>query len=350
MRTSRISSSLRSMLGSLILGILAAGCVTAPKPEIIAEPEPVPVVEPVVVAPTVPVVKEPEPEPEPVTIPPPPPQSLPSVAIVLDNRNPAYEAVVTELGKHFDAYSIYDFSDKSQPPVIAFRAINDEQAVAVIAIGLRAAKSAIALSKSPVIFSQIFNYQDHGLVTEKSRGISAIAPVDAQLGAWKALDPMLNEVGLIIGEGHEGLIEDARIAAEQFGIALTVQVSNSDQETLYFYKRMVSDIDGFWMMPDNRILSRRVIREILADAKRRNVVVAVPNDSMLPMGAGISFTASASNVAEQIVAAVRRVQAGEFDELPEITPLTDLNIATNDAVLQKRVVASKVQSEQEVRQ
>lgn len=348
MRASRIIRLLRSTLGLLVLGAFATGCVSTPPPDVIPVPEPVPVVEPVVDIPTVPVIKAPDPEP--VIIPPPPPKSLPPVAIVLDSRNPAYESVVTELGKHFETYSIYDFTDKSQPPIIAFRTINDEPTEAVIAIGLRAAKSAIALSKSPVIFSQIFNYQDHGLVTDKSRGIAAIAPVEAQLGAWKLLDPMLSEVGLIIGEGHDALIDDAKVAAEKFGIQLNVQVSQSDQETLYFYKRMVADIDGFWMMPDNRILSLRVIREILADSKRRNVVVAVPNDAMLPMGAGISFTPSAANVAEQIVAAVRQIQMGEFTELPDITPLTDLDIATNDAVLQKRVVASKTVIVQEARQ
>lgn len=306
-----------------------------------------PVVEPVVDVPTVPIIKEPDPEP--VVIPP-PPVSLPPIAIVLESRNPAYESVVTELGKHFDTYSIYDLTDKSQPPVIAFRAINDEQAAAVIAIGLRAAKSAIAMSRSPVIFSQIFNYRDQGLVTDNSRGISAVAPIEAQLGAWKSLDPMLSVVGMIIGEGHQDLVDEAHAAAAKFGITLNVRISNSDQETLYFYKRMVSDIDGFWMLPDNRILSRRVIREILADAKRRNVVVAVPNDAMLSMGAGISFTPSAANVAEQIVAAVRRVQMGEFNTLPEVTPLTDLNIVTNDAVLEKRVIASRLADEQGSRQ
>ena len=112
---------------------------------------------------------------------------------------------------------------------------------------------------------------------------------------------------------------------------------------------MVADIDGFWMMPDNRILSGRVIRELLDDAKRRNVAVVVSNDAMLPMGAAISFTTSPSNVAERIVEVMRKIQSGSLDAVPDITPLTDMNIATNDAVLEKRVVVGKVNAEQDRR-
>lgn len=333
-------------LGMFVLSVVASGCATGPELSEIEVPVAVAIVEPEVEQPQVPIVNEPQTA---AVVIPPPPKALPPVAVVMSSRNPAYESVVTELDKHFETYSVYDFSDKSQPPVTAFRTINDQQVAAVVAIGLRAAKSAIAMSKSPVIFSQIFNYQDHGLVTANSRGISAIAPLDAQLGAWKTLDPMISEVGLIIGEGHDQIIADARDAAERAGIKLNVRVSRSDQETLYFYKRMIADIDGFWMMPDNRILSGRVIRELLDDARRRNVAVVVSNDAMLSIGAAISFTASPSNVAERIVEVLRHIQSGSLADVPDITPLTDMNIATNNAVLEKRVVVGKVNAEQDRR-
>ncbi|MDX1518232.1 MAG: ABC transporter substrate binding protein [Woeseiaceae bacterium] len=278
---------------------------------------------------------------EPVPLPSPPLTPLPPVAIVLSSREPAYEDVVLALDEHFDAYSVYDLSDRSQPAVTAFRVINDSDASAVIAVGLRAAKSALALAGSPVVFSQVFNHHDHSLVGEHSRGVAAFAPLHAQLQAWVELEPELSRIGIIIGEGHEALVAEAESAAERHAIELNIRVARSDQETLYLYKRMVREIDGFWLFPDNRILSARVLRDILDDARRRNISVVVPNDAMLPMGAAISITTVPSDIAARVADVVRFIQAGRLGELPPVTPLTEIRIATNEALIDKRVAAGE---------
>lgn len=323
--------------------LLAAGCAT-PEPPVVAVEPPAPSPPPVVAEPEIPVIKEPPPI---VAEPPPVVEPLAPVAIVLASREPAYEAVVTELDRHLEGYAVYDLSDKSLPPATAFRAINDDDTLAVIAIGLGAAESAVQLSRKPVVFSQVFNFNDHGLLTENSRGVASIAPLDAQLAAWKEIDPGVSEIGFIIGEGHDRLIETATIAALEQGVNLIVRISRSDQETLYFYKRMIADIDGFWMMPDNRILSSRVIKEILDDAFRRNVAVVVSHDAMLPMGAAISFSTSASNIAATIVGVLRAINAGGMASVPELTELSEILIRTNDPVLQRRFLAGRTPAEDE---
>lgn len=300
--------------------------VVAPVPEVVVEPEPVAVVpEP-----------EPEPEPQPVAPPPPPPQQ---VAIVLSSRQPAYEEVANALSARLDNVAIYDLDDRSQPPVLAFRQINDSRTDAVVAIGLRAARSSVALAQVPVIFSQVFNYQDYGLVTENSRGVSALAPLDAHLDAWKTLDPTLARVGMIIGAGHESLRTEAEIAAHKHGVELQIREAASDQEMLYHFKRMIHEIDGFWLFPDNRILSPRVLQEVLQQANRRHVPVAVSNEAMLQMGAAISVSTVASDIAATIVNVLERVQAGGIDALPPLTQLSEVRVTTNDALMKPEVAA-----------
>jgi len=306
------------------------------------EPEPEPeVVEPapeVVVAPE-PVVVVPEPEPEPPPKPAPPPPPPQQVAIVLSSRQPAYEEVANELSERLDNVAIYDLGDRSQPPVLAFRQINDSRTDAVVAIGLRAARSSLALAQVPVIFSQVFNYQDYGLVTDNSRGVSALAPLDAHLDAWKKLDPTLARVGMIIGAGHDSLRAEAEIAAQKHSVDLQIREAGSDQETLYHFKRMIHEIDGFWLFPDNRILSPRVLAEVLEQANRRRVPVAVSNDAMLQMGAAISISTVASDVAATIVKVLERMRAGGTESLPPLTQLSEARVATNDALMKPEVAA-----------
>jgi ABC-type uncharacterized transport system substrate-binding protein len=262
----------------------------------------------------------------------PEPPRLPSVAIVLTSSRPAYADVARELTLQFDNFEVFDLSDDSRPPVTILRLINDSDSGAVVAIGLRAAQSSVAMSKKPVIFSQVFNYQDHDLVTENSRGVAAITPLAAQISAWKKVDPEISRIGAIIGKGHEDLIAEAELAAQRHGLELQMKVTSSDQETLYVFKRMIRDIDGFWLFPDNRIFSRRALQQIIDEAQRRHVPILVPNESMLQMGASISVSSVASDIAQTITDIIRQIQAGKLAEVPPISPLSEILVRTNDSV------------------
>jgi ABC-type uncharacterized transport system substrate-binding protein len=325
-------TALRSAL--LVFAVTFAGCTTW-----------LPVDEPGEIEPTV--VSQmpssdsgpyPEPEPEPVVEVPTPP-TMPPIAIVLTSSQPAYLDVAAELAGHFEKHTVYDLSDESLPPIAILRSINDSDSTAVVAIGLRAAQSSVAMSDSPVIFSQVFNYQEHELLNENTRGVAALAPMEAQLAAWKQVDPAISRIGIIIGEGHEDLLAAARNAADKLDIELEIRIAHSDQETLYLFRRMTSDIDGFWLFPDNRILSARVLTEMLEDANRHSVTVVVPNDSMLQIGAAISISTVAADIAETIANVLLRIQAGEIDQVPPITELSEVRVTTNDKVLNKQTVA-----------
>jgi ABC-type uncharacterized transport system substrate-binding protein len=257
---------------------------------------------------------------------------LPGVAIILTSSQPAYADVAVELAERLENYDVYDLGDDSESPLKVLRRVNDSNSSVVVAIGLRAARSSVAMSDKPVIFSQVFNHREHELLTDNSRGVAAIAPLDAQLAAWKKIDPTIVRVGVIIGEGHEDLIEQARQAAQRHDVDLRVQVTTSDQETLYFFRRMIRDIDGFWLFPDNRILSGRVLQEMLSDANRQQVPVTVPSESMLELGATLSISTVAADIARTIVKVIREVQSGNFETLPAITQLSEIRVLTSGAI------------------
>jgi len=318
----------RSLLAALALAALGlSGCsVLSPPVEPAPTPEPVEAVpEPIIVAP--PPVSKPKAK---VKIPEPAP--LPPVAIVLTSSQAAYADVAEALAQQFENHVVYDLSDRGRPPVTVLRMINDSDSGIVVAIGLRAAKSSVAMSNKPVVFSQVFNYQDHGLLNENTRGVAAVPPLDAQLAAWKEVDPTLSRVGAIIGEGHEELITEAEIAAQRHGVELLVHVTHSDQETLYFFKRMIRDIDGFWLFPDNRVLSGRALQQIMDDAQRLHVPVLVPSESMLQMGASISISSLASDIAATITEVVRQIQAGDIEDVAPISPLSAIHVLINEAI------------------
>lgn len=267
------------------------------------------------------------------------PQPLPFVAIVMSSRQPAYRNVASALGDRLKNYTVFDMSDRTQAPVAAFRMINDSSATAVVAIGLQAAEAAIAMARMPVVFSQVFNYRDYDLLTDNSRGISTLPPLDLQIAAWKKIDPTMSSIGAIIGDGHDELIAEARLAAEKHGVRLHIRSAKSDRETMYLFNRMAGDIDGFWLFPDNRILSAQVLQQIFKSSERHRIRVTVFNESLLSMGASVSASAVDTNIADTIVKVLRRIAAGDIKNVPALSPLSDVHIVTNDAVFRKLVPA-----------
>ncbi len=247
---------------------------------------------------------------------------------MLSARQPAYESVARELDRGLNGATVYDLSDDSRSPVQTFRQIGDSNAAAVVAIGMNAARTAVGLASVPVVFCQVFNYRDPGLLTDASRGVAALAPLDAHLAAWKRTNPSLKRVGTIIGSGHEALLEEARLAADRHDIQLLTVVVQSDQEAQYEFRRIVADIDGFWLFPDSRILSSRTLHEMLAQAGRRKVEVAVSNEAMLTLGASISVSAVPADIAATVIRLLRRIEAGQLAELPELTPLSAARVVT----------------------
>jgi ABC-type uncharacterized transport system substrate-binding protein len=308
-----------SRISPVLLALFVTACATMepvpegrPEPEV-AEPAPLPGVPP---GPPAPAVTEPE-------------TFAPRVAVVLSARKPAYENVAKQLGELLEDYAVYDLGDESLTPRQIFAGIEAIETEFVIAIGLRAATVARSFSKVPVVFCQVFNIADNKLTSAQVKGVAALPPLALQVGAWKQLNPGLQDIGAIVGSGHDGLIEEAKDAARSGGLTLHHRIAGSDRETLYLFNRLAPDIDGFWLFPDNRILSPAVLREILAYASRHHVQVAAFNPRLLELGATLSAKSVDSDIAATVVDVARRMAKGESDAIPSVTPLNEIDIRRN---------------------
>ncbi len=323
---------LRSLLVSLFLALSGCALVSPeappPAPATIPEPEPAPEPAPSVEAP--PAVK-----PAPVMESPPLPEPVSArVAIVLTDSLPAYKNVAAELVAWLDDYRVYDLANRSRSPRQVFAEIAESDAQFVVAIGLHATKVAKSFANVPVIFSQVFNVSENGLVSDKIKGVAVLPPLNMQVAAWRQMDPKIQNIGAIIGEGHEDLIAEAEQAMSERGIKFHYVVARSDRETLYHFKRLIRDIDGYLLFPDNRILSREVFTEIMSDAAQHRIQVAVFNESLLKHGATFSATAIDSNIADKITIAINEIDKGNIDDVASLIPLSEIRIQTNPAMVE----------------
>jgi ABC-type uncharacterized transport system substrate-binding protein len=211
-------------------------------------------------------------------------------------------------------------------PLVALRP------AAVVAVGREAAEFARDhLVGTPLVFCQVFNYQEFLGDGKPVWGVSPMPPVALQLRGWTSVDPSRRRIGLIVSDEHSTLIDDVRAAAGS-AVEIKHEVSSSDRETLYLFKRLASQVDGFWLVPDNRILSPNVLHELLSYAAGHGVGVLVFNDALLSWGALMSATSTPADVARGVNAVLDRIAAGTTKELLPLTPLTEIKLQVNGDV------------------
>jgi len=266
---------------------------------------------------------EPEPEPEPNRI-----------AILLSDDIHTYEAIaeqVTRRGQQND-YKILNLDrnpELSAPDLAAIKQFDPDR---IVAIGLLAAKAGQKIVDTPMIFCQVFNYQDHHLLSPKSKGVKFLPPFALQLEIWKELSPELQTVGLIVGPNQEELVAEIEQAAEEFQVKLLTETVLSDKEALYAFKRLTSQIQGFWLLPDNRVLSPTVLREIISYGRKHGNQTVVFSPQLLSLGADISFTNSDTDVADAVLKVLGDASAKDTLSGPPMTPLTTLRAEINPDV------------------
>jgi ABC-type uncharacterized transport system substrate-binding protein len=251
----------------------------------------------------------------PIVVEPPPTEDVAEpaapVAIIVSGDSPAYvnvaDSLIAQLGD--DAYISYVLAD-SQAEADTQQAAEffDRDIRAVVAVGLPAALFATRNVTAPLIFCQVFNYSDYPELGRATAGVSMLAAFDEQLAFWKALDASLESVGTIVGPGHDQLIARSSAAAAAQGITLDARISNSDRETVYEFKRLSAEIDGFWLIPDNRILSVKAIEELMSYAALHSLPVVVSTPELLRFGALMSLAPSPSHVADSVLSVLGSLQ------------------------------------------
>src|SRR5262245_4510155 len=280
---------------------------------------------------------------------PPPPPVKPVDAIpaprrevaILFNSAPGYADVAIQLKSLLPAatYKLTEVDVEAETATQLLGTLRSKPGLFVVAIGLPAARIARDQFKVPIVFAQVFNYQELLVDGRAIRGVTAMPPLDLQVQDWKKLDPKLRRIGLIVSERHADLIREAQQAAVSADVMIRHAISDSDRETLYQFKRLAPQIDGLWLVPDDKILSPGMLRELLSYAASHGVRVCVFSDSLLPWGALMSASPTTNDVARTVRRVLGTIMAGGTKSVPALTPLTEISVRINEQVAGRFVLS-----------
>jgi len=259
----------------LLMAVVLSACapVKKPVPEQVVKKKPV-VSKPVVVKPTKPkVIKEPESPPEPQ-----------QVIVLLSSEAGPYKALARQLDEALGEYaSRVVLTGKLLQDKSIINEVKASEAKQIVAIGLVAANAAKNLENKQVVFTHVVNYADNKLVTDVSKGVSALPSPELLFKDWRALSPKLSKVAIVSGKNLGKYLNRAKKAASKQGIELQIEQVETDKEFIYRSKSLKS-VDGQWILPDNRVLSAKSLKEVMAYGSRRGRQIVVFSPKLLSFG------------------------------------------------------------------
>jgi len=301
-----------------------AGCATVAPPPPVDVPPPVAVVEPPPPAPVI--------APPPSTPSPPRPETIRAeIVLLVDPSAPSHAAVAAEIAAALPA-RLYRVVQIASDDTAQLESLLDRP-VTVVAVGASAVTAArTQLPNKPLVFCQVLAYEELFEGGESIWGVPSLPPLALQLTTWKAIDPTLRTVALIVSDANAALAVEAQQAARDSATDLVVEASSSDRETMYLFRRLAAGVDGLWLLPDSEALSPTALREMLSYALARGIGVLTFSDALLRRGALLSATSVPADVAATVTRVVERVVAGRTADLPAMTPLSAAEFEVNQSV------------------
>ena len=275
---------------------------------------------------------EPEPESKVVAAVVPPKKTM-QVVILASENIPAYSNVANIIAKQLGRRaSIYYLTGSQLENIKAVAKLKNEESTQIVSIGLNASIAAKTLTTKQVIFCQVYNHQDYGLLTPKHKGVSMLPSIPKTFSTWRALSPSIIDIGVISGPGFDDVIQTARSSAKIYGFRLHHKTVNSDKEYQFAYKNMSKKVQAYWLLPDNRVLSEHILRDIITFSVRNTKQVVVFSDELLKLGGLFSVSSDYQDIAQQVLDRLEQAASTSLVPGPDIVYLDKLNLRINSVM------------------
>ena len=253
--------------------------------------------------------------------------------ILLSGSAEAYREIADQLGRNIaGATTVHTLTGAAADDAAVIDAIQQSDDGQVVAVGLRAATAARQLGDKRVVFCQVVNYGDHDLVSANMKGVSALPAPRKLFDDWKTLSPQLDRVLVVSGNGFDDFMAVARDAAARHGITLVHRVVSNDREFLYAVKRNKQPVQGHWLLADNRVLSVKTLKEVMAFNSKKAIQTVVFQSELLDFGGLFYVMPSSREISDKVIARLDSERADPEIDGADILLLDDHRMGINSQV------------------
>jgi ABC-type uncharacterized transport system substrate-binding protein len=207
----------------------------------------------------------------------------------------------------------------------------------VITIGSQATRGALQnITDLPVIFTMVPNQPNFSGRPSTKRDIGGVTlniPVNSQFKYLKKALPATRRVGFIYSPEAESAFQAASKSAQSIGLQLVVEKANSERDVPDAIRRMLSEIDAFWMPPDKLMYENIVFRFVVLECFKNGIpIVSVYRrraEEGIPLAIGVDYEDIGRQTADLVL---KRLSNGKF-ALPVVEQPRKFLLYINDGVV-----------------
>jgi hypothetical protein len=222
------------------------------------------------------------------------------VLILLSSSSNAYQKIaaylIDSLGEHAVQITLSGLPAQDKAVIMDIKASSTMQ---IVALGLKALNAVKGFKNKQIIYTQIISHEN--LISDNVKAVSSLPSPEKLFKDWKKLSPRLSKVAIVSGSGLDLYLNRAKKAAAAEGIELIVELVSSDKGFIYNSKKLRADVGGQWILPDNRILSGKALKDVMAFASRRGRQIVVFSPKLLSFGGFFYVNPDLQAIAEGVL-------------------------------------------------
>ena len=256
------------------------------------------------------------------------------IAILRSSDIEAYREAIAGLkttGPIGAIYTEYDVQGDLDLGKKLARKLRASNASLVVAVGLKAALAAkVEIVDIPIVYMMILDPLKHQLTADNMTGTLLEVPVDRQLKIMRMFLPTLHQLGTLYDPlKTASRVKDAVRQATNSDFQLTGLPVESDKDVPQQLRRLLSDVEAFWLMPDSTVLTNESVRFILESALARQIPVIGFSPEFTRLGALLSMSVNYGDVGRETGLLAKRILDGERQLPLDPVPIGQLKITVN---------------------
>jgi len=226
-----------------------------------------------------------------------------SIAVVVSDRIKPYVQVLTglEQGLENEDLEVFFLSSSENQDRVAKNLLNNKYDL-FVAIGPEAGELIWSMESGhgEKVYSAILDPARVLKQESPGCGVSLQIPVDIQLREIAAVLPDVKKIGLLFDMKHNGeFFERARISAQDQGLVVIALDVDSKKEIPRILKENLSRIDCIWMVPDQTVISEKIVQYVIKEALFDKKGVIGYNSFFIRSGALFAFEFDYTKIGEQ---------------------------------------------------
>ncbi len=212
------------------------------------------------------------------------------------------------------------FDSKPEMEDNFWRKVLDRRPDLIITVGTPATRSAISKVRNvPIIFTMVLDNisdLDPDSRSPDINGVTLAIPVRQQLEMMEQALPNIRRIGLLYSGNSSQIYQTARDIASQKGLRLVASEIISERDIPDALRRIISEVDIFWMPPDAVIYDQNILQFILKECFRNSVPIMALSKQIAMAGTPLALGVDYDDIAIQTSElAQKRISRGSFSKL-----------------------------------